>query len=177
LTRLNSTFENALIAWVYGSVTGLTAAVWDKQDDAPRPALPYATLNLLPPIKENGAQTETIRTSTKDTFTAIHRYKMNVSVNIISNGDYFLKMQKLEQSLDKAAVLSALKTAGLYFRGMSGAIDLTALLDTSYEFRVQQDFEFAFTADTIEKITEIETVKATFDCGNNIEINIDQSIT
>lgn len=175
MTRLNATFENALIAWVYGNVTGLTAAVWDKQD-APRPSLPYATLNLLAPVKENGAQTETVRIG-DESYEAYHRYRMNVSVNIISNSNYFLKMQELEQSLDSSAVLTALKTAGLYFRGMGGSIDLTELLDTSYEFRIQQDFEFAYVAKTTEEIIEIERVIATIDCGDDVEINIDQSAT
>ena len=175
MTRLNATFENALIAWVYGNITGLSAAVWDKQPDAPRPALPYAVLDMLPPIKENGAQTEMIR-SALDTYTANHRYRMKVTVNIISNGDYFNKMQELEQSLDVASVRTDLKTAGLYFRGMDGLVDLTALVDSKYEFRVAQDFEFAYVASTTETITEIQRVIATFDLGNNIEMDIDQTI-
>ena len=49
--------------------------------------------------------------------------------------------------------------------------DLTELLDTSYEFRCQCDFEFGFATQTDDTIVEINRVSGS-GFGNDFDVNI-----
>ena len=172
MARLNATIENAIIAWI-SNATGLTA-VWDKQR-APRPTLPYALVNLLPPQEEVGMIAERKRSS-EDNFTVFYRFLLPVSVNIIGNANYFTMANELVISLQDDTVREDLKTAGLYIRNFSEARDLTALLDSDYEFRVQRDFNFGFTTESNIIATEMRTVIATIR-DDEKDIQLDVNVT
>ena len=176
MTRLNSTYETAIITWIAGNITDITATkvVWDKQA-APRPALPYVTVNIMPPVDETGMIPESGYTAT-DVWTMTHRFRIGVSINIIANENYLAKMQQLIISLDKDSVRTALKAAGLYFRYAEDSVDLTELLDSGYEFRIQKDFVFGYVATTTEAINEIRRIILGIDMGE-VEIAVDETVT
>ena len=175
MTRLNTTFETALVSWVTNNTPGLEAgkAVYGRQK-APRPSLPYARLNIMPAMSEDGINPDAGYTAT-DTYTYTFRKTFLVSITIVANENYLRMISELENSLHKDGVHSTLKAAGLYFREALDVNDITELVDDRYEFRVNQDFRFGFATQDTETITEIRRVIADIDLGDGIVIEVDET--
>lgn len=171
MARLNAAIETALGDWVANNCS-VNDVVWDKSRVLRKElTLPFATLNFLPPISEDGIRAPRERVS-EDNFTVFHRFWIPVSVNIYANDEYYAIAQELFFSLEDDTVLQALKDAGLYFRSASDPRDLTALVDTDFEFRIQRDFNFAFVTESNVVATEMKNaiIKIT-DAARNIQID------
>jgi hypothetical protein len=172
MARFNSTYENAFVAWVKFVLGSTFTVLWDKQDIA-TPEMPYALLSYLTAGNIENATTTRIFNNDKSTTLVTHE-TLTLSVNIFDNsGDYLNKITKLKRSFSDDIVLQTFHLAGLSCRDFSATQDLSALQETSYEFRAQSDFVFAYAIETAEKDTGyIDRVS-----GEILDIDFDVDLT
>ncbi len=152
MARFNSTFENAFVAWIKSVLGSSFTVFWDKQD-IETPAMPYATLSYISAGNiENSTPT---RIFNNDKSTTLVSYEtLTLSVNIYDNSSEYLdKIAKLKRSFFDDIVLQTFHLAGLACRDFTATQDLSELQETSFEFRAQSDFVFAYAVETTEKDT------------------------
>lgn len=177
MARVNATLEKTLYDWVSGR-TGITT-IWDKQKNIKRPSLPFATISWV----DGGTLEGTIDIEYKelDTVTNIFRNLAFVSVNIYAESDHLSLMTDLRNSLQFEQVREDLRKGGLRYRTWGAIVDLSAIVDTSYELRSQCDFSFAYSMEYAEVVGEIHSVSGAVDLdyeGEKIEdVNVDTNIT
>lgn len=173
MARFNSTFENALIAWVKAALGSSFTVFWDKQD-FPTPSIPYATIGYLSAGNIENLTPDKINNNDVAKTTTLLTYEtLTISVNVFDNSnDYLNKISKLKRSFFDSVINNNLNKAGLYYRNASNTTDLSELQETSYEFRAQADFVFAYTNSSTETdsgyITRVsgEVLDIDFDADN-----------
>jgi hypothetical protein len=164
--RFNSSLEAALYDWVSGQLPTATV-IWDKQE-APKPAKPFATLNIIAPTLE---ESSTVNWTATDTFTHTFKKLFTLSVNIYANDNYLGLMDTLKQSAQLGSVREIFFSEGLSWRSTSETQDLTELLDTSFEPRCQCDFVFGYSEKLDDTILEIHRVSGS-GLGTSFDVNI-----
>ncbi len=166
------TIENALQTWIVAA-TGLpTSAVIFASQNAPAPAMPYATIkisgprgtmaqpalqietNLLNPAGEEIEQTVTLH------------QEVTVSCQVYAaatagTGTAKEYLEKARTALFLPTRLDALSTAGLAVVEMGDTQDLTALLGTAWESRAAMDVRMNLVDTAVEKTGYIATVETT----------------
>jgi len=153
MARFNSTFENAFVAWIKSVLGSTFTVLWDKQDIA-TPTMPYALLSYLTAGNiENSTPTRIFNNDKSSTLVSYET--LTLSVNIFDNsGDYLNKIAKLKRSFFDDIVLHTFHLAGLSCRDFAPTQDLSELQESSFEFRAQSDFVFAYAVETTEKDTD-----------------------
>lgn len=161
MARYNSTIENAIYTWAANALSGSASVIWDKQG-FDRPAIPYATLNIIDISDETGAagSGKIKLVSPAKTYKHTFSKTITVSCNIYAdnNENHMLLMEKLRNTLRFDSVKELLRKSGVVFRTDYGSTDASILLDTDFEFRAQCDFVFSITEtqnDTLDPLTAI----------------------
>ncbi len=154
--RLDETKELAIYTWV-SSMLGITT-IWDKPN-APRPALPYATLNISGGGRKEGEPEE--RYKELDTWTYPHRKVLTLTVNIFAEEGHLAYGDDLVNSLSLPTVQDTLRAAGFAIRGSSDVMDISRLLDTKYELRAGVDIFLAYETDVDDVPGEIHRATVT----------------
>jgi hypothetical protein len=176
MARIDATLEKTLYDWI-SAQTGITT-IWDKQKNITRPALPFATVSWL----DGGTLEGMVDTQYKtlDTVEHVFRNVAFVSVNIYAEDNHLGLMNDLKNSLQFESVKSDMRQGGLRYRTYGATVDLSAIVDTSYELRSQCDFSFAYSAAYDEVVGEIHSVSGTIDLnfeGEKIEeLDVDVNI-
>ena len=151
--RLNEAKELAIYNWA-SLVLGITT-IWDKPN-APRPALPYATLNFSGGGRSEGAPEEIYKTT--DTFTYPLRKVITLTVQIFAENSHLAYADTLVNSLSKPTVQDFLRSVGMAIRGHSDPMDISRLLDTKFELRAGIDIFLAYEQDIDDVTGEIQKV-------------------
>jgi len=110
-------------------------------DDGPRPDLPYLMINAGPQAVPIGKADKVYDTDSGTPREAVEQaYATTLSVNGYGaeTSDWLADMHL---SLQQTAVRRLLRDEKIGVTEESGTRDLSALLDTEYEFRFQRDFE------------------------------------
>lgn len=134
--RLDQTKEDAIYDWAIASLVNIPV-IWDKPN-APRPALPYVTLNIIGgpiPVGDRPVR----RYKTLDTWTFYFKYRITLSINIFGYEDHLIKMNTMLNSLYLPSKIEILNLAGMACWGTDGPRDLSVLMDTEWEFRSHAD--------------------------------------
>ncbi len=154
--RLDESKEFALYNWV-SSKLGITA-IWDKPN-APRPALPYATLNISGGPRKEGNPEEIYKGI--DTFTYPMRRAITLTMQVFSESGHLVFADSLISSLSLPTVQDSLRSAGFAVRGSSDVMDISRLLDTKFEMRAAVDIFLAYETDVDDMPGEIQHVTIT----------------
>ena len=168
--RLNEAKELAIYNWA-SSTLGITT-IWDKPN-APRPALPYATLNFSGGGRSEGAPEEIYKTT--DTYTYPVRKVITLTVQIFAENSHLAYADALVNSLSKPTVQDFLRSAGFAIRGNSNIMDISRLIDTKFEMRAAIDIFLAYETDITDTTVEIQRVTASGTVGD-VVINSDVNL-
>lgn len=159
--------QSAVVAWAR-TASGL-AAVW-AEPNAPRPAEAYCRLNLIGPRKVGGDDQVVSIPNTVD-FEISGLRAFTLSVNIYAK-DAAQRASDMITSLSKPSVLATLSTANLSVTSVGDPRDLSQLLETKVEKRVQFDVELLTTETAVDQPGVIEDVEASGSVGGqDIEIS------
>jgi hypothetical protein len=171
MARFNSTFENAFVAWIKSVLGSSFVVLWDKQE-VETPTTTYALLSYLTAGNIEDSTTNRVFNDDKSS-TIITHETLTLSVNVYDNSsDYLNKISQLKRSFFDDIVLQTFHIAGLSCRNFSATQDLSELQETSYEFRAQSDFIFAYAVETTEKDTGYMTRVS----GDILDTNFDVDI-
>ena len=155
--RLNESQETAIYTWISTILSGLTI-IWDKPNQ-PRPALPYATMNISQGSRSVGKPDQIWKET--DTYTQLARKVMTLTVNIYALNAYLYYMETLINSLSLSSIQTILRVAGMASWGHSDPVDVSQLLDTKFEPRVSVDFFLSYATETDVEAGEIHKVTYT----------------
>lgn len=141
--KIDTSIETTLVSWIATALPDMTAVILDRQSTgAVRPDLPYAVITINPPIHEGPPCL--IYSGIDDYFLEFHK-RFAVGVKIIAESGHLQYMEDLKNSLWKESVKMLFRASEIGFQTFPGpANDLTELLDTEFEFVVQQDFQFGY---------------------------------
>lgn len=188
MTMITSTaIKSALQTWVVAAVASLDDAhvVFAEQAAPQPPSSPYATIKIVGPIQSIGQEheygwgTDPGQPDYVPQKLAGDR-RVTASVQIFGTGALDLA-REAAQSLGMQSVRDTFALSGLApVAGIPDVLDLTELLDTSWEERGQFDCEFFFGDTYTDDVPVIETVSGTETlqdaAGNDIRtINYDTS--
>lgn len=180
--RIEKTFEDAIYDYMAAVLdasfgANVVPVIWDKQiadsennPNPKRPPLPYVTLNIsTPPFKEGDSE---IKYKELDTYTLPMRKAFTVTASVYAKAEipggfgYYDVMVAITDGLELESFKSILRKAGLAIRGSENPIDLTALLETVFEFRSSVDIFLAY-AKPVDDITgQIDKVGMTGEIGD-----------
>jgi hypothetical protein len=138
MTVAISTLQLALYNWVTG-VTGVTT-IWSFAN-APQPALPYITLNILN-INTTGPDYETPPNDDGDAALFGDR-ELTLEVNYYGNGGIDA-LENLRTSIQQFDIKQTLNAAGIVFIDRELSENLTFLQDSLYEERHLMEFRFRY---------------------------------
>lgn len=167
--------ETAIYNWVKAE-TGLANVIFVNQD-GPRPAIPYASIEFLNPALRVGSIDE-IRfqagdTPDEDEFVQTGLRTSLVSLNIFGEGANDL-MSKLRDTLDRPDIIETFDFAHI---DENGPIDLTELEETKTRERSQMDLTIMYAIERETNVVPIEEVEIKIEGGpldgTTIEIDIE----
>jgi hypothetical protein len=155
--RLNQEKEDAIYDWAYASLDSEIPVIWDKPN-APRPVLPYLTLNIIGgPILIGDRPVKKYKEL--DTWTVQFKYRFTLSVNMFGYEDHLSKMNTLLHSLYLPSKIEILNLVGLANWGIDGPRDISALIDTEWEYRSQADIFMSYGEDIDDITGEIQKIE------------------
>jgi hypothetical protein len=147
--KQNAIYEFALAA------SGITV-IWDKPG-APRPAVPYVTLNVSSGPRKVGTP-EVKYGDVQDTFTYPMRKEITLTINSYADSGWLATLGKIIDSLDLPTKQQILRDAGLAIINSEDPVDISALLNDQYEGRGSVDIMLGY-CDSIEDVSgEVESV-------------------
>lgn len=172
------TTKETLLEWAEGNLqnTGVPV-VWANQN-APRPALPFVTLQILSRVDKEWSDIGNVDDS--GNCEIINDRAITVSIQGFGP-DCTDEVQALHDSLERITVQETLRAGGVCFiRTVSGVTDLTDTIGSKFEERAGFDIEVRVSSvvvdnpNYIDRVTgegtlgssEIETVVVTFDTGD-----------
>lgn len=138
MTIAISSLQLALYNWIT-SVTGVTV-IWSFAN-APQPALPYITLNLLN-INSTGPDYETPPNDDGDAALFGNR-ELTLEVNYYGSGGIDA-LENLRTSIQQVDIKETLNAAGIVFIDRELSQNLTFLQDSLYEERHLMEFRFRY---------------------------------
>lgn len=154
--------KQALRAWLMAA-TGLPGdRVIFANQNGPRPATPFATLNPRLSLARVGAYDEERATDDPDTTERCGLRRLTVSINLYGT-DALTRIEDALDGLEMQANWDALKVAGLSFIEHTEARDLTAMLETQFETRAQADVYFYVASSRLDEVSHIATVEGVGD--------------
>jgi hypothetical protein len=155
--RLDQVKEDAIYDWAVASLGSSVKVIWDKPT-APRPELPYVTLNILGGPIQLGDRVARIYKEL-DTWTYQFKKRITLSINIFGYEDYLNKIEILLNSLYLESKIEILNVAGLASWGYDGPIDMSLFRDTEWEFRAQADIFLSYGDDVDDIPREIQKIE------------------
>lgn len=154
--RLDQAKEDAIYDWAVASLQG-TTVIWDKPT-APRPELPYVTLNIIGgPIKL--ANRTPFKYKELDTWTYYFKKRITLSINIFGYENHLNKIDTLLNSLELDSKIEILNNAGLACWGYDGPRDLSLQRDTEWEFRSQADIFLSYGENVDDVPGEVQSIE------------------
>lgn len=184
--RIEKAFEDAIYDYMAAVLDASFGAdvipvIWDKQiadsnnNQSPkRPDLPYVTLNIsTPPFKEGDSE---IKYKEIDTYTLPMRKAFTVTASVYAGAEipggfgYFDVMTAITDGLELESFKSILRKAGLAIRGSENPVELSALLETVFEFRASVDIFLAYAKPVDDIAGQIDSVEVTGTVGD-FEVN------
>jgi hypothetical protein len=155
--RLDQMKEDAIYDWAVSSLGAGVNVIWDKPG-SPRPDKPYATLNIPGGPLSVGDRVER-KYKTLDTWEYNFVKKFTLSINIYADDDHLNLMQKIINGTFLDTKLEILQLKGLACWGYDGPRDLSALIETEWEFRSNIDIFISY-GEAIEDIPmEIQKIE------------------
>lgn len=155
--------EKALVAWLT-EATG--CAVRLANQTAPRPAYPYATIQIDGPVVVGVDEKRTKPAGNDVDLTTRGERTITVQVNVYvqqRGGDYdhsqsaLALASKAQSSLYLGESLATLRAAGLALRELGAIRDLTFLQDTAFVERRQFDVRLGLATVITQRIESIQT--------------------
>lgn len=163
--RLNQTLEKGIYDWARLTLPDAVEIIWDRPGED-RPSKPYLVLNFLTgPIKVDGAEVTYKET---DVWTYTWRKRITLSVTIIADENYMTYMTQLLNSLDCESKYIELQKVGFACWGYDGPWDVSELIKSQYEFRVNANITLSYGEDIDYTDGEIHSVNLN---GEIIDIN------
>lgn len=154
--RLDQTKEDAIYDWAH-AVLPTVSIIWDKPS-APRPDLPYITLNII-----GGPIDLSDRTAYKykelDTWTYKFKKRITLSINIFGYENHMNLMETLLDSLQLDSKIEILNLVGLACWGYDGPRDLSIQRDTEWEFRSQADIFLSYGKEVDDVPGEVQSIE------------------
>jgi hypothetical protein len=165
-----TTLENALRVWMEGTF-GAGKVIWSSQD-APEPALPYASLQLTGPRPASSLL------EVHNTTNLANPAGQEIEQTVTMHGELTLVcqahaaptcgsstakelLQAARMRLFLPSVLYALEQAGLAVLGAGDTQDLTAILETKFRSRAAMSVRLEVVDTLIEKTGYIATANVT----------------
>lgn len=154
--------------------TGVT--VIEDLQGTPRPAFPYVSFRFLRMATRVGAVDES--TVNEDQHGIKGHRETTVSINVYGQqcGEI---AEMITNGLDLPETIDLFTAANMAHYGEEGPIDLSALLETKYEKRIQMDlmFRYGFSKDSaISSIEQVDVLGQTEGQGQPIEIETEINI-
>lgn len=153
--RLDQAKEDAIYDWAVASLGVGVSVIWDKPS-APRPDIPYITLNIIGGPIPLGDRPANIYKSL-DTWTHLFKKKITLSINVFGYEDHLQTNSTLVNALYLPSKIEILNLAGLACWGYDGPRDISKFVDTEWEFRSQTDIFLSY-GDNIDD-THLEVQK------------------
>ena len=156
--------------------TSSGVTVIEDQQGAPRPAFPYVSFRFLRPATRVGGIDES--TAVTDQHGIAGERTTTVSVNVygIEAGQI---AEEILNSLDLPENIELFSAAGMAHYGESGANDLSALMETKYEKRIQFDLmlRYAFSKESsLSSIESVQLIGETEGSGQPVDIESEINI-
>lgn len=164
-------FSNALNTAIYTAIfasIGITT-IWDKPGQ-PRPSLPYATLNLSPSRDICKAD---ISHFSDDTYEYLFRKEATLSISIYDIDNSFARIQQLINKLNTPAIQAMLRQGDIAYLYSSPPLDLSLLLETTFENRSTVDIFLSYAVSLNENVQEVHSVTYEGICGDETTVDID----
>lgn len=142
--------------------TGL-ATIWSNPN-APRPALPYVTLQVTSDVETNRQEISTINSSGIVDIGQHGEAVLSIQFFESRNGNGRLardRAQALRMAFKKPTVLDALAAAGFPYRREAGIFDIPAMVGTGFESRATLDVTLGYLAKTTDDHGYVETIIGT----------------
>jgi hypothetical protein len=168
MQRLPIAIEDAIVAFMQ-AVQGDATVVWAKEN-APRPAPPFAVLDIIAGPSTVGPAEE--RYKQQDTFTYAVRKRATLNVQVFAV-DALVRAAAVEAAIELPSRQSILQAAGIAVWGSEGVRDLTGLLDTAFEPRAGLDLFISWPEPADDAPGEIRSVHVTGSAGST---GIDQTM-
>lgn len=163
--RLNQALEDGIYDWARLTLPSNVSIIWDKPG-VPRPDKPYLLLNFSSgPVKVDGGE---MAYKQLDTWTYTWRKSIALSVSVIADEYYLRYMTQLLNSLDCELYYLELQKVGFACWGYDGPWDVTELIDSQFEFRVNASITLSYGEDIDYELGEIHSVNVN---GNITDIN------
>lgn len=168
------TFNNirdALYDWAF-TLTTPKKVVWLNQN-APRPAPPYLTLQVTPAAQI--AQDYVYSPGTSGTSLIVGNREFTLMIQYFGAGGYDV-LERLGSSLEAPSIQQFFTTKGLAIVRRLPTIDITALVDTRYEERYAMDIQFRTYSEYLDVVGLIESVKAEATFKDHNETVLEQNL-
>ena len=122
-----------------------------------RPAIPYVGLKIISGPRKTGPA-EIRHSGTQDKFRRPFRKQITLSVTVYSNDVWLNVIETVMNAIELEAGLAVLRAGGIAVHGSSDPIDLSELLNDSFEGRGNVDLFLAYNSDIVETTGQIEKV-------------------
>lgn len=131
--------------------------IWDKPG-APRPAVPYVTLNVSSGPRKVGSP-EVRYGGVQDTFTYPMRKEITLTINSYADSGWLATLGDFIDALELPSKQELLRNAGLAIIRSENPIDISELLNDQYEGRGSVDIILGY-CDNINDVSgEVESVE------------------
>lgn len=169
---LNETIQDTIQDFVVTAINDSTnypgaKVIW-LEPNIRRPSLPYVGLKIISGPRKTGPA-EIRHTGTQDQFRRPFRKQITLSVTVYAGDQWLNVIQTIMDALELEAGLQVLRAGGIAVHGSSDPIDLSELLNDSFEGRGTVDLFLAYNQDIIEETGQIEKVTFTGEV-NSLEI-------
>lgn len=147
--------KTALYVWV-SEQTSITT-IWANQNK-PQPDAPYVTLNIISGPTKLGMDDDMVWDSTASEFILAGQRQFTLSIQAYGN-DSISAMSDLLSSIDIPSIHTDLSNAKLAIANTPSILDLTAMLETTFEDRRGMDVQFYTVDNTSITLSSIERVE------------------
>lgn len=158
--RLDSTKETAIRTWIVAALNGTIPAdkiIWEDEN-APRPAPPYVALRVTAgPVRLGGD--DAITHLTGDNFQLKGHRQITLSIKTIGLHD-MAALSLVQNSVHKPTVHEGvLRPAGLAIARVEPPVDLSLLVESGQEPRMNMDVLLMFATTTTDAVGYISKVE------------------
>jgi hypothetical protein len=153
-----NTLQDSLYAWAQAAVPLNTPVIW-YYPNAPRPEVPYLTLNI-----QSFAQMgwDYIPRPIDNPGNVILKGDREFVLSVQAYGSTAMQMlENLRTTLQAETVRASLRASGLVYFAQQPIIDLTTLIDSRFEPRAGLDLSFRIGQQYAEALGTIATVELT----------------
>ena len=142
------------------TATTLTCVLEEpKEQNFPRPVLPYFSFKLTTPAAKEGD--DSLEYVSGTTYNRGGQRQMTISFNCysVTAEESYKYMALWQSSLETDTVQEILRAKGIAIWLVGGVADLSKLLNTGYEGRAQMDVTFGIASNIVEDLGRISQVE------------------